>query len=744
MKNSMKKIALLGGVVMMVLSLSFSIIFSTTTTSEAPTIELTSEEKAMVEASQNGKPITIGIIPGSFPHSDCPPNTDDFIGLNIEILNRITEITGLEFEFVSVPVDRKTPLEMIKAGEISLVAGTIKLDVFLNNPDLLLSEQLSDGSTICIATKDVTFPEDGEGKVAMLKGYQAGLEVKEEIFPDFELITCASNQEAIRAVRDGKADVVLVSAYAGIYELQNPLNEDLAELTNYKRENESCIMGDNTPENQLAIAIIDKALSFIGKDGYDYMHINYSLSNPYQLSVLEWLYKYRYSVMLVTIMTIVFATILMHVKREQQKNKRHWFDPLTGALTPVGFEIKAETMVIRAVKPLYLTDFDISLFSSYNDLYGKEEGDLLLKNIAKIAQKHIGDDGILCRTYADHFKVLSTNDSLASLMTKIEAMNEELCQAARSAISFNYGVYPIEDNSVPIAKMSDFAALARKNAKESANIRVCVFDEELRNSYVYDAKMMAAFDDAIANKDFLAVYQPKFDTFTQRIIGAEALVRWQTKDGSMIAPFHFIDLFEKSGQIQRLDMFMLEEACIFLNGLTDKGLPMVPIAVNFSRIHLYNPEFVDQVKEIVERHGIPKEFIEIECTETTMINHIELTKNVFAKLQELGFTIAMDDFGIAYSSLNTLYAIPLDVLKLDRGFLMTSMSNERKKAEIIIKKVISLAHELSLRVVAEGVETEEQYLLLKELKCDYIQGYYFSKPIRRDDFVALLEKEPRV
>lgn len=706
-------------------------------------IQLSDEEQALISLTQQGTPLRIGIIPHTFPLSDCPPDAPDYVGINVEMLAMISEISGLRFEYCRIPIEEETPYEMLQGGTVSLVAGTIKLDNFLSDPKLLLSDRLCDGSAACIARQNTNPSAASSGKIAVMKGYQAGFEFAELLFPTYEIVPYPSNQEVIRAVREGSADLSIISRYVGIYELQSPLNENLIELTLYKMEKDSCVMGINTPENQVAISIINKALSAIGEDGYNHLQMNFSLTNPYKLSVPEFIYKHRYILFVSSMALISLCVLTVRLLYTQKEHKWLSFDPLTGAFTEAGFELAAAKILPKVSKQLFITDFDIYRFSSYNELNGKAEGDELLKNIVRIVKSLLCEQDVICRTYADHFKVLSSKDNVEDLMSDIRTAQEHFNQVARGNIVLNFGIYPVTDHTVPISKMLDFAVMAKKNVKDNTNAFIGVFDEELLKRYVREAKMTASFPGAIANKEFTAYYQPKFDAAKQTVSGAEALVRWVSSDGTLIPPLHFIELFEKSGQIQQLDFYMLEKVCTFLGSLTAKGIPVLPVAVNFSRVHLYSDEFVDKVNKIVERHGIPKHLIEIECTETTMLNNIDLTKEILGTLQEQGFSIAMDDFGSAYSSLNTLCSIPLDVLKLDGGFLMATLSHEKAKANMIISSVITLAHDLSLKVVAEGVETAEQYEFLKSLGCDYIQGYYFSKPLDESHFLELLA-QPQV
>ncbi len=701
-------------------------------------LQLSDKEQALISRTQEGKPVSIGIIPHTFPLSDWPSNTNDYTGIIIELLNRVSELSGLEFVYYRIPIDEKTPYQVMQEGTVTLIAGTIKLDTFLHNSNLILSDRLSDGAAICIAKRGVNPSVIVNGKLAVLKGYQAGFEFARELFPSYKVISYSNNEEVMRAVRKEDVDMAIISRYVGIYEMQSPLNEKLLELTMYKMEKDSCVMGINTPENQVAISIINKALSIIGEDGYNYIQMNFSLTHPYKLTFIELLYKYRHILLITTIALIVFYKLIIQLLYTQREHKRLSLDSLTGAFTEIGFELMAANILSKSSKSFFIMDFDVYLFSSYNELKGKKEGDELLKNIVKIMKSLLSEQDIICRSYADNFKVLTSKKSLEDLINDIHTAVECFNKVAKSTISLNFGIYSVTNNNIPISKMLDFAGIAKKYAKNDTNSFIRVFDEELHKCYIDDAKMISAFQSAIENKEFIAYYQPKFDAAKKTVIGAEALVRWMPNDKTMIPPSQFIDLFEKSGQIQQLDFYMLEQVCIFLNSLMVKKIPLLPIAVNFSRVHLYNNEFVNEVKEVVEHYGIPKHLIEIECTETTMMNNIDLTRKVLNNLQEQGFSIAMDDFGSAYSSLNTLCSFPLDVLKLDRGFLVTALYHEKVKANIIIRSVITLAHDLSLKVVAEGVETEEQYEFLKSMGCDFIQGYYFSKPMNETYFLKLL------
>ncbi|MEG0275873.1 MAG: EAL domain-containing protein [Coprobacillus sp.] len=724
---------------MTITSLIIVILFPTQTSAKS-TLEFTDEEKAFIQSTNQDQALKIGIIPHTFPLSDCPPDSDGYVGINVEMLKLISQKTGLQFEYGRIPIENETPYQSLINNEFTFVAGTIRLESFMKNPNLILSQRFCDGSSICIALKN-TNPKDAKtNKVAVMSGYQAGMDFSKTKFPNHEVVFYRTNQDVMKAVRNGEVDCAMISRYVGIYELENPLNDKLIILAPYQTVVDSCIMGLNTQENTIAMSIINKALSDIGDEEYNHIQINFTITNPYDLTLYEFLYKYRYVIFVCTVGFTAFTYLLIKLFRTQKDKAILSKDSVTGAYSELGFELAVKKVLQKSHSSLFITVFDMSYFSSYNELHGKDKGDELLKKIVEIVCSFISEQDIICRSYADNFIVLSCKDNLESLIQEIKAANAFLNELLDSRMVFSFGIYQITDYSIPVSKMIDFASIAKKKIKGDADNYICVFNDELRKKNINDVKMLASFNKAIANKEFVAYYQPKFDVNTQKVIGAEALVRWILNDGTVIPPIQFIELFEKNGQIQRLDFYMLEQTCMFQKSLIENNIQPIPISINFSRVHLYNEDFVSHIKETVERFNIPKYLIEIECTETVMTYNTELSIEILGQLRELGFKIAMDDFGKAYSALNTLRSMPLDIVKLDSDFFNTSSIEEIKKSRKIIQAIVSLVHDLSLKLVAEGVETEKQYLFLKDIGCDYIQGYYFSKPLEEKVFLDLITK----
>lgn len=243
--------------------------------------------------------------------------------------------------------------------------------------------------------------------------------------------------------------------------------------------------------------------------------------------------------------------------------------------------------------------------------------------------------------------------------------------------------------------------------------------------------MESQIDKAIRNNEFVVFLQPKFDTLTKKIKGAESLIRRKIDD-KIIMPKDFILDYEKTGEIVKLDMYVLEEVCKLQKDWEEKGYTIIPISVNESRHHLKNPNHYKELGEIIKKYNVNPNNIELEMTETTVIEDIQIAKNAGKEAHKLGFKISMDDFGTGYSAFNVLKDIDIDILKIDRLFFENLEKN--KRAQIIIETIVQMCKRLNIETVAEGIETKEQVEFLEQIKCNTIQGYYFSKPLTVEEF----------
>ena len=275
--------------------------------------------------------------------------------------------------------------------------------------------------------------------------------------------------------------------------------------------------------------------------------------------------------------------------------------------------------------------------------------------------------------------------------------------------------------------MCDRASLAKRCIKDNMINNYHFYDDGLRAELLQDKAIEDEMYTALEDNQFSMYLQPKFDMKTMEIVGAEALVRWIHPVRGIIPPMDFIPVFEKNGFVIMLDKYIWKQACVFLSERKIAGEKLFPISVNVSRLHLNNDAFIDELLKLTELYNIEPEFIELELTETACLNNESRFIEIANRLKKLGFTIAMDDFGTGYSSLNMLRCLPVDVLKLDRGFISDTIVDERGK--IVVRNILEMANELNITTVAEGIETPEQAVFLKNAGCKIAQGFLYGRPM---------------
>lgn len=282
------------------------------------------------------------------------------------------------------------------------------------------------------------------------------------------------------------------------------------------------------------------------------------------------------------------------------------------------------------------------------------------------------------------------------------------------------------------------ANLARKVAKDMENDSCVLFDQSMMEGIRREVEITSSIPKALAQKEFKVYFQPKIDTDTLELIGAEALVRWQKPDGSFVYPDEFIPLIERSGQVVDVDYYVYREVFSFLANRLKEGKKVVPVSLNVSRVHLQKMHILEFVKGLLEEFQIPCSLVEFELTESIYLDNTEQALELIKGLHKLGIKVSMDDFGSGYSSLNLLSKLPIDIIKLDRVFLKEGEMQESDR--IIISCVVDMAKKLKITSLCEGVETREQSNYLKEVGCQMQQGFYFSRPIPREIFENLIEK----
>ena len=385
---------------------------------------------------------------------------------------------------------------------------------------------------------------------------------------------------------------------------------------------------------------------------------------------------------------------------------------------------------------------NINHFNTVNERFGTDYGDTVLKIVAnKLMDYVISVGGMVCRSEADKFLVYCPHgtDFADMLKTVSDEVNSRM--EANNRIRLRIGIYENVNRDLPVERRFDRANMACDSVKNGKSGNIGIYNSSIHEKELLDEQLIEDFREAIDGNQFKVYYQPKYNVHGDKpfLTSAEALVRWDHPTLGFISPDSFIPLFEENGLIQKLDNFVWNEAAKQIKAWKDRFGISFPVSVNISRVDMYDPRLVDTFKSIVENNGITPEELLLEITESAYTEDANQIIKVVKDLRALGFKIEMDDFGTGYSSLNMISDLPIDVLKLDMQFIRRAFS--KRKDTKLLEIIIEIADYLCASVVAEGVETQEQLDSLKEIGCDIIQGYYFSRPVTAEAFEGFIKEK---
>lgn len=440
---------------------------------------------------------------------------------------------------------------------------------------------------------------------------------------------------------------------------------------------------------------------------------------------------------------LIFSTISLLIWEYYNKKrfKRIFYtDNLTKIKNQVAFENRAIEILHNASNKEYvLLNIDIDNFKYINDTHGYEYGDKVLIIVAAALSKTFNIKETCARIGSDNFVILAKyRDSLLEDIREMltNAIISELDMNVTQTISYCIGAYLVEIDNLgykSINSIMDKANIAHKVSKTRGISSTVWYNENLLKQLQMENSIYNYMYKAIENEEFHMYLQPKFQISSLNVVSAEALVRWFSPELGFLSPDEFIPLFEKSGFIIELDFYMLKKACSFVRKtFMKKNQYTYPIAVNFSRVTIYQNSFYQRFLDTVKEYEIPFKYIEIEVTESAFNEISQPVISILEEIKKLGFLISMDDFGSGYSSLSLLCSLSINGLKLDKSLLKETFN--REKVYSIIQCIIEMSHRIGMSVVCEGIETKKDLEFLNTVKCDVGQGFYFSKPIEEKEF----------
>lgn len=422
-----------------------------------------------------------------------------------------------------------------------------------------------------------------------------------------------------------------------------------------------------------------------------------------------------------------FSDISKEKSRELERYA--YVDPVTGGDNYICFKKKLEEKTRRG----YIVSMDIHSFKVVNSICGTTKGDEILREIWRCIERNIGENDLAAHINADHYIIFFEDMDKAAVSERLEMLTIQL---GKRSVELNvpqqlpyFGISAWEPDN-KIEQIYNEANIARHEVKDRKDINHAFFSQADASRILQEKQMEDAFEASIRNKRFEVWYQPKYNPDNEQLVGAEALVRWRNTDGTLVSPGIFIPLFERNGMIQYLDEYVFRTVCMQQKRWMDEGREVIPVSVNLSRASLYFQSVVERYQKIAQEVGVDPAYVPIEITETAALDD-KAIRQLADRFYEAGFPLHIDDFGSGYSSFATLNIMHFDTLKLDKSLIdyIGNYGGDR-----LLEHTVALAKELGMHVTAEGVENATQVAFLKNLNCDSIQGFYYSKPLPIQEF----------
>lgn len=432
---------------------------------------------------------------------------------------------------------------------------------------------------------------------------------------------------------------------------------------------------------------------------------------------------------------IIFLSIYVTILNQKKSHRIFhvaFIDPVTSLGNEKYFKEKATEYLKNELKNQYIITVDINKFKALNNIYGYDFCNCILDLFGEKLVNILPKNSITCRISADVFGVIFSYD--ANIETLLKKMLKEISSVKINDevihLNLSIGVYPLNKEEKDINKALDKASMARSKIKGLYDNHYYIFDEILENKLMEEQEIESSMEEALENQEFKVVYQPKIWIKNEEVMGAEALVRWH-KNEETIPPNRFIPLFERNKFIIKLDLYIFEQVCKDIASWKETYDFIPTISINLSKAHFENENFIEEYVKITDQYHINRNQIDLEITESATVDEkIDIVK-ILNRIKEQGFLISIDDFGTGYSSLSMLQSMPIDIIKIDKVFVdKADLASDKN----IINYIMILAKRLEVETIVEGIETKEQADFAKKLGCDIIQGYYYSKPISREEF----------
>ena len=435
----------------------------------------------------------------------------------------------------------------------------------------------------------------------------------------------------------------------------------------------------------------------------------------------------------------------MDALKKKTLYRQSFFDPITKHYNWNHLQAFLEMPMDYGINDYAFVHFDIKEFRVINEVYGHIAANKVLCNIVK-AMNEAEFVYASARCHNDNFAMMIEDMPEDEMIECLQDFFEKLSYFdgdPNYKIYYRVGVVPMQRTILNGNRVADAAKLAQSLGQNMNKTEITIFTDKMHDDISWGNYIKASMDNAVSNDEFMVYFQPKYDITGDSPVlkGIEALVRWNYRQEDILSPVKFVPFFERDGSIGKIDDIVLKKSCETLARWKREGKNLYTVSVNLSRSRFYFENLIDHLVSIVDSYHVDHHYIEFELTESANYEDIDHMMGILEELREKGFQISMDDFGTGYSSLSLLTEMPLDTLKIDKSFVdKLGLEHEKREDVVVISHIISLAKELGFTTLAEGAENENQVRRLKELGCETIQGYYFSKPVQIEEFEKLYLK----
>ncbi len=708
------------------------------------TVLLTTDEK---EYLRKKKVLTVGYLDGHYPFSYTDPETGEFAGLSKSLLENALLWTGIELTYRRFETHEEA-LAALCAGEIDLKAYCIQPKQGSTNAPVNVLNAYAHLPLVLVTNGNKSF--DNINSLATIPGFSDMIGQISGLTLD--TVESEASQKACLDLLEGNdIDAALCDGYLAEYHIRTDLQYQNLTISAVLNLDHTVHMVVRQSEDSSLENILSKTVSTINiKDINDYTFEQ----NTYPLMSLNTFIR-NHSVPIITLLLLLVTVVVLVAAHTVQNSRKiqhlMYKDPSMDIWNMNYLYYMGESNIQSDRKKRYaIVCLNISKLRSFNIIYGWEAGQQLLELTRHTLEGCIDQKIEICaRNYADRFVLLLTWSDWTAFMERLDQLQHlvetVIFTQTENRMLIPMGVYEVPINEHDLHKAVTCANRAMDLAANGSKYprHIAVYDQTVNTMMTERHQREKLLESVDIAENFVAYYQHKVDIRTGKIIGAEALVRFldPTAGGAVRSPAYFVEYYEQTGRIVELDFFVMESVCKLLRRRIDEGKNIVPISVNFSRMHFAKPGFPEHFEEILNKYNISKDLIEVEITETLVMEELQEStiKETLTILKERGIRLSIDDFGAGYSSLGSFVHVPASTIKLDRSFLL---NNENRSRQLkIMRGIVKLSEALDAEIVCEGVETESDLELMRKIDAYVAQGYYFSKPQPQHEFEVRLDEQ---